>query len=58
MRTPPTYVAFRAAAGAVTVLVLLLFGMGLRGHGPLHSLGPVTSNVVSWLHVNTGVDIR
>jgi hypothetical protein len=58
MRTPPTYVAFRAAAVAVTVLVLVLFGMGLRGHGLLHGLGPVTSNVVSWLHVNTGVDIR
>jgi hypothetical protein len=58
MRTPPTYVAFRAAAVVVTVLVLLLFGMGLRGLGPLHSLGSVTRNVVSWLHVNTGVSIR
>jgi hypothetical protein len=58
MKTPPTYAAFRVAAVAVTVLVLLLFGLGLRGLGPLHSLGPVASSMVSWLRVNTGVNVR
>jgi hypothetical protein len=57
-QTPPSYIAFRAAAVAITVLLLLLFGMGLRGRGPLHSLGPVTSNVISWLHTDAGVNIR
>ena len=57
-KTPPTYVAFRATAVAITLLVLLLFGMGLRGSGPLHSLGPITNTVVSWLHLNTGVSSR
>jgi hypothetical protein len=57
-QTPPTYIAFRATAVAITVLVLLLFGLGLQGLGPLHSLGPVASNVTSWLHANTGVSNR
>jgi hypothetical protein len=57
-KTPPTYVAFRAAAVAITLLVLLLFVLGLRGSGPLHSLGPITSSVVSWLHGNTRVSVR
>lgn len=57
-KTPSTYIAFRATAVAVTLLVLLLFGMGLRGTGPLHSLGPITNTVVSWLHLNTGVNTR
>ena len=54
-KTPLAYpIAFRATAVAVTLLVLLLFGMGLRGTGPLHSLGPITNTVVSLApHLNT-----
>jgi hypothetical protein len=55
---PPNYAAFRAVALTRTVLVLLPFGMGVRGLGPLHSLSPVTSNLVSWLHDNTRVSVR
>jgi hypothetical protein len=57
-KTPPTYFAFRAVAVAITVLMLVLFGLGLHGRGPFHGLGPVTSNVTSWLHANTGMDSR
>jgi hypothetical protein len=58
MKTPSTYIAFRATAVAITLLVLLLFGMGMHGAGPLHSLGPVTKTVVGWLQLNTGVKTR
>jgi hypothetical protein len=54
MRTPPTFVIFRVTAVTITVLVLLLFGMGLGGLGPLDGLGVVTSHALSWLHINTG----
>lgn len=57
-KTPSTYVAFRATAVAITLLVLLLFGMGVHGSGPLHALGPITNTVVSWLRLNTGVNTR
>lgn len=53
--TPRTYVIFRAAAVTITALILLLLGLGLNGRGPLGSLGPDTSTVVSWLQVNTGL---
>ena len=58
MRIPLTYVIFRVTAVAVTALVLLLLGTGLGGHGPLGGLGGFTSDAISWLHTNTGVDIR
>jgi hypothetical protein len=57
-KTPPTYIAYRVTAVTIMVLVVLLFWMGLRGHGPLHSLGPITSNLVGWVRVNTGVNLR
>jgi hypothetical protein len=55
MKTPPTYVAFRLVAVTLTVLVLLVFGLGLGGLGPLEGLGVVAKHAVSWLHANTGV---
>ena len=58
MRTPPTYVIFRVAAATFTVLVLVLFGLGLSGRGPLDGLNVATSHMVNWLHINTGVTIR
>lgn len=58
MTTPPTYVTFRAAAVTLTLLVLLLFGLGLSGLGPLDGLGVVARHAVGWLHANTGVTPR
>lgn len=61
MRTrkiPPTFVIFRVTAAAVTVLVLLLTGWGMGGHGPLASLHVVTSQTMNWLRLNTGVGVR
>jgi hypothetical protein len=58
MRTPPTFAVFRITAAAVTVLLLVLVGMGVSGHGPLDGLGTVTSHATQWLRVNTGVSNR
>ena len=58
MRTPPTYVAFRATAVTITLLVLLSLGLGLAGMGPLDGLGSTGSRAISWLHINTGVTLR
>lgn len=57
MRTPLTFVAFRVAAVTITAVILLLFSLGLGGLGPLHALGGVTSQAVSWLH-GTGEGVR
>jgi hypothetical protein len=57
VKTPPTFVIFRSVAAAITLLVLLLFGLGLARLGPAGSLGGFSGHVTSWLHVNTGVDI-
>ena len=35
------------------VLLLLLFGLGLSGRGPLGGLGGVTSHATGWLRTNT-----
>jgi hypothetical protein len=58
MRTPPTFVIFRAITVAITAGVLLLFGLGLGGRGPLNDLGSLASHAVSWVQDNTGVAIR
>jgi len=58
MRTPPTFVIFRAAAAAITLLILLLFGLGLARLGPASGLGGLTEHATTWLRVSTGVDIR
>jgi hypothetical protein len=58
MTTPLTYVIFRALAAAVTLTVLLVVGLGLARMGPLSSLGGLTHHAATWLHINTGVDLR
>jgi|HubBroStandDraft_2_1064218.scaffolds.fasta_scaffold3817287_1 hypothetical protein len=58
MRIPLTFVGFRLVAIIVTVLALLVVGMGLSGRGPLDALGGVTQHVADWLRINTGVRIR
>lgn len=57
MKTPPTFVIFRGVAVAITLLVLLLFGLGLARLGPANSLGGLTEHATSWLRVDTGVGI-
>ena len=55
MKTPPTFVIFRAAAATITLLVVLLFGLGLARLGPASSLGGLAEHATTWLRVNTGV---
>jgi len=55
---PRTFVLFRAAAASATVLLLLLAGFGLAGHGLFHGLGGITSHALSWLRANTGLGTR
>ena len=55
MKTPPTFVIFRAAAAAITFLIVLLFGLGLARLGPASSLGGLAEHATTWLRVNTGV---
>jgi hypothetical protein len=58
MRTPPTFVIYRIGTASVTVLVLLLFGLGLGGWGPLHGLSAFSSHAVDWLQARAGVTFR
>jgi hypothetical protein len=55
MKTPPTFVIFRAAAAAITFLIVLLLGLGLARLGPASSLGGLAEHATTWLRVNTGV---
>ena len=52
MKIPASYVVFRAAAAAMCVLALLLFGLGVAGNGPLGQLSGVASEASSWLHIH------
>jgi hypothetical protein len=54
MRIPPSFVIFRVATPTITLLILLLVGMGLSGRGPLSGLGGITSHAASWLRVTMG----
>ncbi len=58
MTTPPTFVVFRASAATITLLALLLFGLGLARLGPASSLGGLAEHATTWLRINTGVGIR
>jgi hypothetical protein len=58
MKTPPTYAVFRIVALTITVLVLLLFGLGLSSRGPAASLGGLTGHAIHWLHISLGVHTR
>ena len=57
MRTPRRSLS-SAPPRAITLLALLLFGLGLARLGPASSLGGLTEHATSWLRVNTGVDTR
>ncbi|MGH3402836.1 MAG: hypothetical protein ACRDRJ_10100 [Streptosporangiaceae bacterium] len=56
--TPTTYLIFRAVASAIMLTALLVVGLGFARMGPLSSLGGLTHHATTWLHINTGVDIR
>ncbi len=57
-KIPPTYVIFRVTAVVICVLGLLVFGLGVAGHGPLGQLSGATSEASRWLHLhgNPGVN--
>jgi hypothetical protein len=55
MTTPPTFVIYRSAIAGVTVLLLLLFALGLGGIGPMDGLHALTSHAVSWFRAQTGM---
>jgi hypothetical protein len=35
MRTPPQVIAYRSVIAAIMLLIVLSFGLGLAGYGPL-----------------------
>jgi hypothetical protein len=53
MTTPPTFVIYRSVIAGITVLLLLLFALGLSGLGPAAGLHVLTSHAVSWFHAQT-----
>jgi len=55
MRIPPTYVVFRSATTAITLVLLVLVGIGLSSRGPFGGLGWLTGHVVVFVHRATGV---
>jgi hypothetical protein len=52
MKTPPHVVAYRTVISSVTALILLAFGSGLAGHGPLTALHQLASPVTHSLHLD------
>lgn len=50
----PTFILFRVTAAVITVLLLLLAGLGAAGRGPLDGLGTVYSHAVNWLRAIPG----
>jgi hypothetical protein len=54
MNTPPTFIIFRITSATITVLALLLVGVGLSGRGPAGGLGALTTHLTGWLRDNTG----
>lgn len=51
-RTPPHVVAYRSVTAAIAVLLLLSFGFGLAGYGPLSPLDSLVSPVTHALHLD------
>ncbi len=58
MNIPVTFVLFRITAAALSLIIVVAFGLGLSGHGPLDGIHSWTTAAENWLHVNTGVDLR
>jgi hypothetical protein len=52
MRTPPHVVAYRSVTATIAVFLLLSFGFGLAGYGPLSSLHHLASPVSHALHLD------
>jgi hypothetical protein len=52
MRTPPHVIAYRSVISSVSVLILLAFGFGLAGYGPLGSLHRLATPVSHSLHLD------
>jgi hypothetical protein len=38
MSTPPNVIAYRSVIAAITLLIVVLAGLGLAGYGPLAAL--------------------
>lgn len=51
-RTPPHVVAYRCVTAAITVVLLVLFGLGLAGYGPLTPLHRLAAPVSHGLHLD------
>jgi hypothetical protein len=52
MKTPPHVVVYRSVASGVAVLVLLAFGFGLAGYGPLAPFHRLARPVTHYLHLD------
>jgi hypothetical protein len=57
MRIPLTYIVFRSVTLAITLILLVLAGLGLSSHGPFSGLGWLTGHVVLLVHRTTGVKL-
>ncbi len=51
-RTPPHVIAYRSVISSVSVLILLAFGFGLAGYGPLASLHRLANPITHSLHLD------
>jgi hypothetical protein len=51
-RTPPHVVTYRLVTGAITVFLLVSFGLGLAGFGPFSALHRLASPVSHDLHLD------
>jgi hypothetical protein len=52
MRTPPHVIAYRSVISGVSALILLAFGFGLAGYGPLVPLHRLASPACHFLHLD------
>jgi hypothetical protein len=57
MRTPPTFVAYRVTTVLAAALILVIFGAGLGGLGPLGELHGLTHQAIDWYRTITGVQL-
>jgi hypothetical protein len=55
MTIPRTFVIYRAVITAFTVLLILLFALGLGGLGPFDGLHTFATSAVGWLKDQMGV---
>jgi hypothetical protein len=55
MTVPPTFVIYRTAVVSISVLLIVIFGLGLASLGPLSGLHVFTNDAISWFQDNTGI---